>query len=71
MSAVTSLLPASVTPEPLVDAKELATHLRFDVRLVRKLAHQRLIPAIDYENGGRHYYRFHISEVEAALRAKQ
>jgi hypothetical protein len=57
-------------PEPLVDAIQLAAHLHFDVRLIRKLARQSLIPALDYENGGRHYYRLHISEVEAALRAR-
>lgn len=70
MSAGTSL-PSWAGAEPLVDAKQLAAHLHFGVRLVRKLAQQQLIPAIDYVNGTRHYYRFHISEVEAALRNKK
>ena len=57
--------------EPLVDAKQLAQHLHFGVRLVRRLARNHVIPAIDYENGGRHYYRFRISEVESALKAER
>lgn len=69
MSAVLSL-PAPSSPEKLVDAKALATHLGFDVRLVRKLAKNHVIPSLCYENGARAYYRFHVSEVEEALRKK-
>ena len=54
--------------EALLSAKELAAHLHRDARTIRKLARLGIIPTLSYQNGGKRYYWFRISEVESALK---
>lgn len=62
-----NIVPQPVT-EPLVGAEQVAAHLHVSDRFVRKMVDARSIPFYKVYNGKRHFYRFRISEVEAALR---
>lgn len=59
-----------VPSDPLVDAKTLAEHFGLDIKTIRKLARSGHIPALAVRNGMRTYWRFHILEVENALRTQ-
>lgn len=72
MAAVISLPSAggNTPPDPLVDAQTLADYFGFDIKTIRKLARSGHIPALAIRNGMRTYWRFHIAEVENALRTQ-
>ena len=67
MSKILEIAPPQVT-EPLIGAEQLAAHLHVSDRFIRKMVDARNIPFYKVYNGKRHFYRFRISEVEAALR---
>ena len=55
------------TPEPWVDAATVAAHLGFKADYIRKQAVSGKLPGKQFKNGARSYWRFRISEIDAAL----
>ena len=53
--------------EPWVDAATVGAHLGFKPDHIRKLAGQGKLPGIQMQNGARVYWRFKLSEIDAAL----
>ena len=56
--------------EPLVDAVEAGRFLCFRPRRVLELARQGLIPAYPFGQGRRRVWRFRLSEIAEAVRAR-
>jgi hypothetical protein len=61
---------ANLEPEPFVDAVEAAEFLRLRPRRVLELARQGAIPAYPLGQGKRKVWRFRLSEIADAVRAR-
>jgi Helix-turn-helix domain len=61
---------ANLEPEPFVDAVEAAEFLRLRSRRVLELARQGAIPAYPLGQGKRKVWRFRLSEIADAVRAR-
>jgi Helix-turn-helix domain len=61
---------ANLEPEPFVDAAEAADFLRLRPRRVLELARQGAIPAYPLGQGKRKVWRFRLSEIANAVRAR-
>jgi hypothetical protein len=55
--------------EPWVDIATVARHIGFCERTVTKLFKSGQIPGRGFKNGKRVFYRFKLSEVDAAIKA--
>lgn len=56
-------------PEAWVDAATVGAHLGFKPDHIRKLAKTGRLPGSQLQNGARVYWRFKISEIDAAMQA--
>jgi hypothetical protein len=61
---------ANPEPEPFVDAEEAGEFLRLRPRRVLELARQGVIPAYPLGQGKRRVWRFCLSEIAEAVRAR-
>lgn len=59
----------SQTQEPWVDASTIAEYVGFSVPTVRKMAERGTIPGHLSKNGKRAFWRFKLSQVDAAMNA--
>lgn len=62
-----SVSPEHAPPEPWVDIGTLAKHLSLSPPTATKLVTQGRIPGFRYRNGKRTYWRFKLSQVDAAM----
>ncbi len=66
--ASSSVVP-TVIPEPWVDLGTVAQHIGFGPRKVTSMMKAGQIPGYPARNGKRTFYRFRLSEVDAAIKA--
>jgi hypothetical protein len=55
-------------PEPWVDVRTLADHIGFGYQTVLRMADDGLIPGKAFQSGRKTYWRFRLSDVDAALK---
>ena len=61
--------PAVPPLEAWVDAETVAQHLNFSPQQVRLMAREGRIPGVQQGNGKRAFWRFKLSQVDAAMEA--
>lgn len=59
----------TVIPEPWVDLAAVGKHIGFCKRTLTKRLKEGKLPGHAIQNGGRTFYRFKLSEVDAAVKA--
>ena len=56
-----------LSAEPWVDVRTLAGHLRFGYQTTLRMVNEGLIPGKAFQSGRKTFWRFRLSEVDAAL----